>query len=254
MPIKTETELYGPVKLYLEQLGYEVRGEVNHCDVVALCGDQPPVIVELKKTFSIPLLIQGIDRLRKSDCVYVAFEKKEHGRAPHQLKWSDVRRLCQMLGLGIMTVRFYKRKPPLVEVLCHPEPYSPRKNSRQALRLISEFRERSGDYNVGGSNKRKVVTAYREQALLCAYYLKLEGPLSPKQLKERTGYGKIPGMLQRNVYLWFRRISRGLYGLTAEGDKALQEYAFVIEKRLGSGVSPQPGAQVRPKAVNSEEP
>ncbi|UUZ80776.1 hypothetical protein LJK88_39165 [Paenibacillus sp. P26] len=64
MAIKHETELYAPVKAYLEELGYSVRGEVNHCDLVAIRGEEPPVIVELKKSFSIPLLLQAIDRSR----------------------------------------------------------------------------------------------------------------------------------------------------------------------------------------------
>ncbi len=49
MAIKSETELYAPVKAYLEQLGYEVRGEVRHCDLVAVREEEPPLIVELKK-------------------------------------------------------------------------------------------------------------------------------------------------------------------------------------------------------------
>jgi hypothetical protein len=38
---RTETSLYGPVKRYLETLGYMVKGEVCGCDLVALRGDEP---------------------------------------------------------------------------------------------------------------------------------------------------------------------------------------------------------------------
>ena len=62
MPIQTETELYAPIKQYFEQRGYTVRAEMKHCDLVAIRGDEPPIIVELKKSFNIPLLVQGIDR------------------------------------------------------------------------------------------------------------------------------------------------------------------------------------------------
>ncbi|MFE5318688.1 DUF2161 family putative PD-(D/E)XK-type phosphodiesterase [Paenibacillus sp. NPDC056579] len=120
MAIKTETELYAPVKSYFEQLGYLVRGEVHHCDLVAIRDEEPPVIVELKKNFSIPLLLQGINRLRLTRYVYVAFELPNKGRAPHGATWPELRKLCQMLGVGMITVQFYKTRKPKVLVECHP--------------------------------------------------------------------------------------------------------------------------------------
>ena len=46
MPHKRlETSLYGPVKRYLELLGFTVKGEVCGCDLVALRGDEPPMVV-----------------------------------------------------------------------------------------------------------------------------------------------------------------------------------------------------------------
>jgi hypothetical protein len=45
-----ETSLYRPVKVFLEGLGFVVKGEVGGCDLVALKGDDLPVVVicELK--------------------------------------------------------------------------------------------------------------------------------------------------------------------------------------------------------------
>jgi Uncharacterized conserved protein len=40
---RPETSLYGPVKRYLETLGFTVKGEVCGCDLVAIRGDEPPV-------------------------------------------------------------------------------------------------------------------------------------------------------------------------------------------------------------------
>jgi hypothetical protein len=34
-----ETSLYRPVKIFLEGLGFVVKGEVRDCDLVALKGD-----------------------------------------------------------------------------------------------------------------------------------------------------------------------------------------------------------------------
>lgn len=120
MAIRTETELYAPVKKFWEERGYVVRGEVQHCDLVAM-RDGEMIVVELKRGFSVPLLVQGIDRQRLTDRVYMAIELPQRGRAPHRLQWSEVRRLCELLSLGLLTVRFYKTKrEPLVEVVCHP--------------------------------------------------------------------------------------------------------------------------------------
>ncbi|WP_159882507.1 DUF2161 domain-containing phosphodiesterase [Paenibacillus puerhi] len=239
MPIKSETELYAPVKAYLEQQGYEVRGEVRHCDLVAIRGEEPPLIVELKRGFSIPLLLQGIDRLRLSRTVYVAFERPNKGRAPHGASWPELRRLCGMLGIGMMTVQFYRTRKPRVEVECHPPDLSvaagvspartPRRSKYAAGKLEQEFRERLGDYNVGGSSRRKLVTAYREKSLQLAAMLAQHGPLSPRRLRELCGNSRAAGMLQRNVYLWFQRVERGIYRLTPQGEEALITYAHVVE-------------------------
>lgn len=231
MPIRSETELYLPVKAFFERRGFAVRGEVLSCDLVAVRDGEEPVIVELKKTFNLPLLIQGIDRLRSSSRVYLAVEQNRSGKAPYNLKWSDLERLCRMLGFGLITVRFYKTKKPYVEVVCDPTPYVPRKSARRTESLLSEFRERSGDYNVGGSSKRKLVTAYREKALDCAAAIRLHGPLTTKRLRELTGNPKAAALVRNNVYRWFHRIERGLYGLTPLGEEALVTYADVIEAK-----------------------
>jgi hypothetical protein len=65
MPNKRlETSLYGPVKHYLEMLGFTVKGEVCGCDLVALRGDEPPMVVigELKLSFNLDLVLQAVDR------------------------------------------------------------------------------------------------------------------------------------------------------------------------------------------------
>lgn len=239
MTIKSETELYSPIKAYLEQLGYQVRGEVRHCDLVAVREEEPPLIVELKKSFSIPLLLQAIDRLRISRSVYVAFERPNKGRAPHGASWPELRKLCGMLGVGMITVQFYKTRKPRVEVECHPpgalassaadQPKEPRHNKYAAGKLMREFHERKADYNVGGSSRRKLITAYREKSLHLASLLRQFGPLSPRQLRNLTGIAQAAGMLQKNFYLWFQRVDRGIYTLSPLGLEALTTYAHVVE-------------------------
>ena len=64
MAVLNETDLYAPVKQLLEEQGYTVRAEVDRCDLVAVRGGEPPVIVELKRRFALSLVYQGIERQR----------------------------------------------------------------------------------------------------------------------------------------------------------------------------------------------
>ena len=55
-----ETDLAAPVAAFLAGQGYEVKSEVGSCDLVAMRGGEPPVLVELKSRFSLDLLLQGV--------------------------------------------------------------------------------------------------------------------------------------------------------------------------------------------------
>ena len=57
-----ESDLYLPLKRFLESQNYEVKGEVQDCDVVAVRGEEAPVVVELK-LISIPRRYFPITRL-----------------------------------------------------------------------------------------------------------------------------------------------------------------------------------------------
>ena len=96
-----ETDLYPPVKAFLEAQGYAVKGEVDGCDLVAVRGDEPPVIVELKAGFSLPLVFQGITRQGLTDNVYLAVPPFS-GRTTRR---QDALALCRRLGLGLLAVR-----------------------------------------------------------------------------------------------------------------------------------------------------
>src|SRR5690349_10293689 len=136
-----ESDLYAPVKALLEGQGYSVKGEVRGCDVVAVRGDEPPVIVELKRAFGIGLVLQGVNRLQLSATVYPA-----GGAWPKNLR--SVRSLCRRLGVGLLVV--VKQR---VEILLDPVPYKvkPRKNARRLGRMLGEHARRVGDPNRGGS-------------------------------------------------------------------------------------------------------
>jgi hypothetical protein len=58
-----ESTLY-PAGQALENLGFEVKGEVCSCDLVALDGKDPAAVVigELKLSFTLDLVLQAVDR------------------------------------------------------------------------------------------------------------------------------------------------------------------------------------------------
>lgn len=210
-----ETDLYPPVKSYLELQGYEVKGEVTGCDLVARRGDEAPVIVELKCQFSLALVYQGIDRQALSDDIYLAVP-------PLRTRQKQAVRLCRRLGLGLMTVRTGTRA--LVEVLLDPGPYTPRKRKARQGRLLREFARRVGDPTLGGG-RGIVMTAYRQDALRCALVLQRDGPTKAAEVARATGVQKAGVMLQRDVYGWFDRVERGIYQITPNGEAGLVAFA-----------------------------
>ena len=222
-----ETDLYPPVKSYLEAQGYEVKGEIQGCDVVARRGDEPPVIVELKNSFNLTLVLQGVRRLSISDSVYIAAPPIGGKSARQQVR--DLTALCKRVGLGLMMVRV--DPIPAVEVLCDPLPYRPRKEKRRLGRLLKEFEHRVGDPTAGGSSTRaRRMTAYRQDALRCARYLSQHGPTKGATVASETKVPKATTLMYRDVYGWFERPEKGVYALSPKGLDALEEFAEALAR------------------------
>ena len=273
MAIKHEAELYAPLKAFFELHGYDIKAEVRNCDMVGMKeGLAEPLIVEMKKTFNLALLLQGQERLKMSPLVYLAVEKSRAKKGAVNQRWTELGSLCRRLGLGLITVTFYKTKAPFVEVLCEPGEGNGagRAAPKRRERLLVEFRERSGDYNTGGVTRAKLVTAYREKTLRVAAALRelttagnaadtstpaseqaqrpgksklaaeaIPKPgITPAAIRNLTGVGNAAAILQQNYYGWFTRVGRGRYILTAAGLQALQEYASVLEASSISGHMP----------------
>jgi hypothetical protein len=210
-----ESDLYAPVKALLEGQGYNVKGEVHGCDVVAVRGKEPPVVVELKRAFGIGLVLQGVNRLAVSDTIYLAV-----GAWPKKMR--DVKKLCRRLGFGLMVVAGER-----VDVLLDPGPYKPPKNKRRIGRLLGEHARRVGDPNLGGSStKVPLMTAYRQQALRCASLLAASGPMKVALLREKADAPKAASILSADHYGWFERVERGIYALTPKGRAGLAEHGW----------------------------
>lgn len=209
-----EVDLYPPLKAFLEWQGYTVKGEVGAVDLMALRGDEAPVLIEMKLNFTLSLVHQGVDRQGISDWVYLAVPWKPGG-LPNR-----VVRLCRRLGLGLITVR-----GDLVTVHCDPAPYAPRRFPKRQGRLLREFARLQGDPNAGGGTRRGLMTAYRQDALLCARHLSTIESDRGAGVARATGVTRATTLMRDNHYGWFDRVATGVYALSAKGRAMIAETA-----------------------------
>ncbi len=216
-----ETDLYAPVKAFLQRQGYTVKGEIGAADLVAVRGTEEPVIVELKLGFSLALLHQAVARLAVTDLVYVAVPRPKQFKA---LKANVA--LCRRLGLGVLTVRL---RDGLVEAHADPGPYRPRKSAKGRTKLLREFERRRGDPNDGGATRHGIVTGYRQDALRCAMYLAEYGAARGAAVKADTGVAAATRIMADDHYGWFARVERGVFALTEAGRKGLADWADALD-------------------------
>jgi hypothetical protein len=209
-----ESSLYLPVKRFLEKIGFEVKGEICGCDLVAVRDGGPPAVVigELKLTSTLELILQAVDRTAACDEVWLAVRASRRGRGREH--GPRIRKLCRLLGLGLLCVSARGR----VDVLVEPVPWRPRRDGKRRSRIVEEYRRRLGDPGAGGGTRQPIMTAYRQQALACAAAL-ARGAARPRELKPAVP--DAPKILLRNVYGWFVRVERGIYTLSDWGRAAL---------------------------------
>lgn len=223
MSTPRETDLYPPVKSFLEDQGYIVKSEVGAADVMAIRGAEPPVVVELKLGFSLALFHQCVERLKICDDVYLAVAHKPGKPFLKAVKANTA--LARRLGLGLITVRL---SDGLVSVHCDPGPYAPRKNAKRKTSLLREFARRQGDPNDGGQTRAGLVTAYRQDALKLAMYLFEVGASKGADVARETEVQRATQMMRINHYGWFEKVEKGVYGLTPAGAEAVATTARVL--------------------------
>jgi hypothetical protein len=213
-----EADLYLPVKRFLESQHYEVKGEIRECDVLAIRGEEDPVVVELKLSLSLGVIMQAVDRLALTSKVYIGVPVR---CVALNKRRTPIIKLLRMLGLGLLAVD-PRPETGSVEVLADPGEYRPRQSKRRRERLLGEFVRRVGDPNLGGSDmKRGVMTAYRQRALAIGRLLQENGPTKASQVAGTLGEPKARAILYGNVYGWFDRVSLGVYGLSPRGEQEI---------------------------------
>ena len=215
-----EADLYPALKCYLQGQGYEVKAEIGACDLMARRGQEPAVVVEMKLSFSLALVMQGVARQGLFDHVYLAVPEPQK-RWPQRYK--DILALCRRLGLGLLAVTPDQQ----VEAHLDPAPYAPRRNLAKAGRLLREFERRVGDPNTAGTTGVKRMTHYRQDALRCAFALRA-GDMKAAQIAGASGVSRAARLMRDDHYGWFERVSLGIYTLTTKGRAALMQHADEI--------------------------
>jgi hypothetical protein len=144
-----ETDLFPPLKEWLENVGYDVYSEVqsgqggNRADIVAI---QKPVItiVEMKVTLSLDLIGQAVRWKPYVNYVYVAVPYSRHRYS------SDYP--CQLLrqeGIGVLQVREDVRHGAAVSVLVNPK-FHRRINNHMRDTLVEQHKDLPGGHAGGG--------------------------------------------------------------------------------------------------------
>src|SRR5436853_5208532 len=150
-----------PVKRFLESLGFTVKGEVGGCDLVALSGDDPPIVVigELKLCFNLELILQAVDRAGACDEVWLAAKLSVRGKG----REGDARyrNLCRRLGFGMLAVT----STGDVEVSVKPPTTGPRRNPKKPARLVAEQRRPLGPSALAGRTCAPLRAAHRQHGM-----------------------------------------------------------------------------------------
>lgn len=215
----SEADMYAPVKKYFEEQGYTLRSEVMGIDATAVKGDTM-LLLEFKKSFNMTLLYQAIDRQKISKNVYVVIPrpKKRGGNL------QSIKHIAGKLELGLVTVDM-EAKEKHVEVIIEPKAAKTLDN-RRSRRVLNEAQNRRFDLNNGGSVNVKLLTAFRERNIKIACTLYKQGELSVRELKSYGCDKNTGSILRRNFYGWFYMVRKGVYFLTDDGFKEIEDGLF----------------------------
>lgn len=223
-----EQDLYPPLKRTLENLGYEVKGEITGCDVVAMREGEPPLVVELKLRLNLSVILQAVDRFAVSDSVYVGIPAD---MATYRRERKRILKLFRRLGLGLITIDptigGRKKSVPtgIVHIILDPDPSRARPDKRRTARLKKEFNARIGDTTPGGQATAKgVLTAYRQRSILIATHLLENGPTKAALVAADLSDPKARDVMYNNVYGWFEGEGKGIYRLSKHGGKELSQW------------------------------
>ena len=228
-----ERDLFLPIKTYFENFGYVCDGEVKGIDLYMENGEKN-VAVELKQTLDFKSVQQAALRQKITDIVYIGIFKPKD---LYSSAFKDKLYLLKRLGIGLIVVT---KRGQTVEIVSEPivtELSSfQKRNVGKRKALSEEFHKRKTKNNIGGVNGTKLITGYREDALLVLDALiALAGEGSSRKVREVSGVANATRIMYQNYYGWFCNVSTGYYKVTETGRNALEEFSGVIAALTGRG-------------------
>ena len=228
-----ERDLFLPIKTYFENFGYVCDGEVKGIDLYMENGEKN-VAVELKQTLDFKSVQQAALRQKITDIVYIGIFKPKD---IYSSAYKDKLYLLKRLGIGLIVVT---KRGQTVEIVSEPivtELSSfQKRNVGKRKALSEEFHKRKTKNNIGGVNGTKLITGYREDALLVLDALiALAGEGSSRKVREVSGVANATRIMYQNYYGWFCNVSTGYYKVTETGRNALEEFSGVIAALKGRG-------------------
>ncbi len=233
-----ERDLFGPIKAYFEKQGYVCDGEVGDIDLYMERGDETAA-VELKVTLDFKAVQQAALRQKITDTVYIGIFKPKDMRSS---SFRDKVYLLKRLGIGLLVV---SKRSKLVEVASEPvvselSSYKIRNKGKKNA-VSKEFHERKTKLNVGGVTGEKLITSYREKALLVLdACVELGGEASTKDIRELSGVENATTIMYHNHYGWFENTAKGKYRVRDVGYAAFEEFEdvlYAMKKNGGAATS-----------------
>lgn len=221
-----EKDLFNPIKEYFESFGYTCDGEVKDIDLY-MEKEQESVAVELKQTLDFKSVKQAALRQKITDHVFIGIFKPSN---LNSRAFQENIYLLKRLGIGLIVV---SKRSNDVEIVTEPietelSAFNIRNKGKKVV-LSEEFQKRKCKNNIGGVHGTRLITSYREDALLTLdALLDYGGEASIKDIKAITNIAKTRNILYDNHYGWFARVDRGIYKVTENGLKATVEFEDAI--------------------------
>ncbi|MBO2517098.1 MAG: hypothetical protein CW338_07505, partial [Clostridiales bacterium] len=205
--------------------------------------DGASLAVELKNTLDFKAVRQAALRQKTADAVFIGIFCPRNLRSR---EFSEKLYILRRLGIGLITV---SPGSLTVQVIAMPEAGElenyRRGNLRAGKALSEELRARQIRENTGGTRGRRLMTAYREDALRVLAALKELGGRAPtRQITKACGVKRASNILRDNHYSWFLPLPETeeaeegekkaprerRYEIAPAGLQALEEYAGVISR------------------------
>lgn len=223
-----EKDLFQPIKAYFESNGYICDGEVQDIDLYMEKNGES-VAVELKQTLDFKAVQQAALRQKITDYVFIGIFKPAD---LYRSSFRDKLYLLKRLGIGLIVV---SKRSKNIEIVSEPVVteltlYKQRNKNNQKS-LSQEFQKRKTKSNVGGVHGTKIITSYREDALIILdTLLTLGGESSTTEIRKSCGIEKTTAILYDNHYGWFHRTGKGRYQVTDIGLSAVEEFEDTLRK------------------------